>query len=158
MVGADRSLIDAIAVTGTRGRPRPHPPLLPAEEAIIEEVLAALPPRSWLIVGGQRGVDTVAARRGKQNGHRIHLVVPSAPYDPESHRYADDIEVAPVGINAAHSYKIRDARMVELGVRLLAFPKTPVEEIRSGTWLTVRMARKAHKPVEIHPLRDLVLL
>lgn len=141
-----------IAITGTRGRPRPAAPLTAKEELIINAALGALP-LSTLVVGGQRGVDTVAARIGKLQGHRIHLVVPTAYYDHESHRYADEIEVAPAGVNPAHSYKLRDQRMVELATKgILAFPKTAVEEIRSGTWLTVRLARKAGKTVTIHPL------
>lgn len=141
-----------IAITGTRGRGRPLPPLLGWEEAIVETVLAGLAEHSWLVVGGARGVDTVAARIGKQLGHRVYLVAPSAYYDPGAHRYADDIEVAQAGITPAESYQIRNARMVELASSVIAFPKTAVEEIRSGTWMTVRMARKANKPVDIHPL------
>jgi hypothetical protein len=147
----------SVAITGTRGRERPLPPLLPIQETIIADALGELEPTT-LIVGGAGGVDTVAARIGRQLGHHIHLVVPTAYYDHESHRYCDDLEVAPIGVNPAHSYKLRDIRMVELGSSVLAFPKTGIEEVRSGTWMTIRLARKANKPLTIRPLDGSPLL
>jgi hypothetical protein len=37
---------------------------------------------------------------------------------------------------------------------LLAFPKTPQEELRSGTWATIRRARKAGVEVRLFPLSE----
>jgi len=135
-----------IAFTGTRD-------LRGGEEAVIVKVLGALPPASWLVVGGAEGVDTAVARIGKALGHHIHLVIPAAYWCLESADYAETTEYARRGSSAAHSYKLRDERMVELGDSLIAFPPTAVEEVRSGTWMTIRIARRLGKPYQIYPLR-----
>lgn len=47
-------------------------------------------------------------------------------------------------------YKVRDRNMVDACDHLYAFPKGYVEEMRgSGTWLTVRYARKIGRPLTI---------
>lgn len=43
----------------------------------------------------------------------------------------------------------RNRTIVRRGDRLLAFPATEEEELRSGTWMTVRFARKLGRPVTI---------
>jgi hypothetical protein len=43
----------------------------------------------------------------------------------------------------------RDLLIVKSCDRLLACPGTMTEIIRSGTWATVRMARKAGRPITI---------
>jgi hypothetical protein len=55
------------------------------------------------------------------------------------------------------TFKQRDARMVEVGDRVIAFPLYPENDPRSkrsGTWMTVRLANRAGKPVKIHVLRE----
>jgi hypothetical protein len=55
--------------------------------------------------------------------------------------------------NHAHeraSYAVRDARLVTMSDRLLALPFAPeAESPRSGTWLTVRFARRKGIPIRI---------
>ncbi len=46
-------------------------------------------------------------------------------------------------------YVVRDRDIVDGSVCLLATPRTMEEELRSGTWTTIRYARKAGKPVVI---------
>jgi len=43
----------------------------------------------------------------------------------------------------------RNHKMVKKGNILFAAPKTSKEELRSGTWATIRYARKLHRPIII---------
>jgi hypothetical protein len=43
----------------------------------------------------------------------------------------------------------RNSRIVQAADIVIATPKESTEQLRSGTWATIRRARKAHKPVEI---------
>lgn len=49
----------------------------------------------------------------------------------------------------AHDYLIRNQHIVNASGILLACPKSEREELRSGTWATIRYARKQGKPVVI---------
>jgi len=44
---------------------------------------------------------------------------------------------------------IRNRKIVNDGEQLIACPATHEEELRSGTWATIRYAKKNHKPVTI---------
>lgn len=46
-------------------------------------------------------------------------------------------------------YLERNRHIVNLTARLIAAPKTAEEELRSGTWATVRYARQRRRPVTI---------
>ena len=48
-------------------------------------------------------------------------------------------------------YLIRNQHIVDESVHLFACPKTTKEQLRSGTWATVRYARKLNVPVKIIP-------
>ena len=56
--------------------------------------------------------------------------------------YADEVRVA-------KSYLVRDKDIVDETVLLIATPKGFCEELRSGTWSTVRYARKQKKSIII---------
>lgn len=49
----------------------------------------------------------------------------------------------------AHDYRKRNQHIVNVCDVLIAAPRLDYEEQRSGTWMTVRMARRADKPVII---------
>jgi hypothetical protein len=65
---------------------------------------------------------TNSAKRGYFKSHDIHIPAP---------------------------YLVRNQSIVKVTERLIAAPKTMEEEQRSGTWATIRYARKIGKPVEI---------
>lgn len=46
-------------------------------------------------------------------------------------------------------YLVRNHNIVDEVEQLLGFPKGGKEELRSGTWATIRYARRAGKPVKI---------
>jgi hypothetical protein len=46
-------------------------------------------------------------------------------------------------------YIVRDHHMVDLSRRLIATPQTFEEQIRSGTWATIRYARKLRLKITI---------
>lgn len=50
-------------------------------------------------------------------------------------------------VREPENYVSRDHRIVDATKFLIAAPKRDVEELRSGTWLTVRYARKCKKTV-----------
>lgn len=52
-------------------------------------------------------------------------------------------------IRPPRSYRERNQDIVNMTDFLIAAPKTMQEEIRSGTWMTVRMARKAARTIFI---------
>jgi len=47
------------------------------------------------------------------------------------------------------TYLNRNAMIVDYTDQLIAAPKSNIEEVRSGTWSTVRYARKKNKPILI---------
>lgn len=49
----------------------------------------------------------------------------------------------------AKEYLVRNHDIVDCSDILIACPKTVEEELRSGTWATVRYARKKNKPIQI---------
>ena len=71
----------------------------------------------------------------------VHLHPPTVSSKRANCRY-DEIE-------EAYSYLTRNKHIVDATDLLIACPKTNEEELRSGTWATVRYARKVGKPVVI---------
>lgn len=47
------------------------------------------------------------------------------------------------------AYHKRNARIVQATDMLLATPSHPVEQVRSGTWATIRVARRERHPIAI---------
>lgn len=52
-------------------------------------------------------------------------------------------------VRPAKSFHVRDRDIVDETEMLIATPKGFVEELRSGTWTTIRYARKVKKPIFI---------
>lgn len=143
-----------VAATGARGFRRGE------EEyaaGIISDAIGSLQvlPTEF-ITGAAWGADTLACQAGLaywgvQCKHRI--VVPDAPHNEAlvksvAKLKAVTVEYMPKGTD----YMARNDRLVELCQLLLAFPSTASEVQRSGTWATVRRARKRDIRVDIRPL------
>jgi hypothetical protein len=111
--------------------------------------------------GGAWGIDTFGSLEAlslfPDAVHR--LVLPAAAYNLEllkpglAERFV--VVRAPRGKTTAASYMLRnDLTVTHLDV-LLAFPETRTEVQRSGTWSTVRRARRAFKDVRYFPLNEM---
>jgi len=132
----------AIGFTGTRwGISRPQRAALGEE---IRSLFAACGPDTpgWLHHGDCVGADEDAVRAARTCGH--HVRVHGHPPDNPAMRafVKSDAESPPL------PYLDRNAVIVGACQALVACPEGP-EVIRSGTWSTVRAARKAGRAVII---------
>jgi hypothetical protein len=120
----------------------------------IYAIVQALPGDAIYITGGCVGVDATVARIAYGLGRQVLTVVPAdrSRVDPDWEQYCNESwELGPTS-----TYRDRNTLIVETSNRLIAFPEYPEDHARSkrsGTWQTIRMARSAGKPVEIHILR-----
>ncbi len=114
-----------------------------AQEATARSLLSGLTAGSEVHHGDCLGAD-----------HQAHLVVregsPEAtvvghPPDKDALRAFCDVDIE----EEPKPYLVRDLDIVKSSDRLLAFPHTTFEIRRSGTWATIRMARKHDVPVVI---------
>lgn len=119
---------------------------------IIRDALRDLPdPPTEFVTGGAFGVDTAVftLSRGMYPAAKQLLCVPSGFHYNTSVLTAysgAEIEMVPGG------YLKRDDRLIECCSTLLAFPDSVTEQLRSGTWATVRRARKAGRRILFAPL------
>jgi len=119
---------------------------------IVEEALRSIPsvPEEFT-TGGPYGVDTIAAEYGFQiYRHRCSIFRLCYPrgfaYNERTQDYANLIMAIDGG------YLKRDDALVRYCNVLAAFPRTSNEERRSGTWATIRRARKAGRFIMVFPL------
>lgn len=87
------------------------------------------------------GADEVAHRIADELGYVIHI------YPPKDKKYTANLE----GYirYQPREYLERNHMIVRACDILVAVPSTSQEQLRSGTWATVRYARKLHRPVII---------
>jgi hypothetical protein len=144
-------MFETVTFTGARD-------ITESEALRVIQAVFALPEHTRIISGGALGVDTVAALAVvmSQTHRMLHVVLPctTEPRDVGWLEAASTWERMPPGT----TFKQRDARMVEVGDRVIAFPLYPENDPRSkrsGTWMTVRLANRAGKPVKIHVLREI---
>jgi len=100
-----------------------------------------------VITGGAIGGDAFAARCAHGLRLWVRTIFPLSvkEVDPDWRLYADEAE-------GPYEYRERNERIVDQCSVLYAFPAFPEDHPRSrrsGTWLTIRMARKAGKPVKL---------
>lgn len=110
-----------------------------------------------IIVGGCIGMDAIIGRIAHDIGHLVHVVLPWHDYkiDPLYEEYANSVEKMPLyaHLSIGQNYMARNDRMVELSnLGYAGFPKTAIEEVRSGTWATIRRARRKFDIVPIIPV------
>jgi len=121
-----------------------------AEDLVYHHLGTLSVPDHWIIVGCCVGMDTIVGMAAHNLGFRVHGVLPANRYkvDQRYLQYCDTIELMPAGT----SFMQRNDRIIELAHVLTAFPKTEREELRSGTWATIRRGRKKCIPVDIIPV------
>lgn len=146
-----------IGVTGTTSYSARHEP------AIDKALKSFRPSKHVFVVGGATGVDVNFARKARAKGFTVHAVLPrEVPIHVHARRHSDTREWTDAvlhpdgGVNVSATYMKRNDRIVHHADRLIAFPRTRKEEQRSGTWATIRRARKAGKQVTLHPLDEAV--
>lgn len=139
-----------------------HTPLFPVENEFTVGVTGSrtLPPDAWRVIettifdvepfygtlvwGGCVGVDREAAIFAEMADMRRHAVIPPnrSMVAPDWKEWATSYELIEPGVD---DFKRRNQRIVDLSDRLIAFPLYPEdhpESRRSGTWQTVRLARR----------------
>jgi hypothetical protein len=129
--------------TGPREHPQTH-----AECLAIDDVLSMLRrlPDVKVITGGCVGIDEYVAVRATQFGLYVMTILPAdrSAIQPDWHEYCQAYE------DTYRTYGQRNQRIVDLSDKLVAFPcDDEKSQPRSGTWMTVRMARRKGIPVEI---------
>ena len=104
------------------------------------------------------GGDTAGLRAAREISFPlIRLTVPSE-WHHEALVWQFENEIAPhysgriIVERVPGGYMRRNDRTISHTDTLLAFPETATQEIRSGTWATVRRARKAGCEVRFYPL------
>jgi hypothetical protein len=94
------------------------------------------------------GADEQAARIAKELGYRVIAHPGYNPKNPAGRMYRSDFdendEVLP-----EKPFVPRDHDIVDETQRLIAAPRSQTEEIRNGTWTTVRYARTKHKDIDM---------
>ena len=103
-----------------------------------------------VVSGAAHGVDTIGAKAAKDLGARLLIVRPTDLWHNE---YL--LSIADEIIDVYGTYMQRNDRLAQEGDVLIAYPPTAHEEVRSGTWATVRRFRALGKPVTIVPLDSL---
>jgi hypothetical protein len=89
------------------------------------------------------GADEEADGIARNLGGIIHIHHPIKTYRQANCYQSGDI------LYARRPYIARDHDIVNIAEYMYAAPKTMVEVLRSGTWATIRYARKRNKPIKI---------
>jgi hypothetical protein len=128
------------------------------QEVIAGVLTVRLPRVACYITGGAAGGDAFIGRWLATNLPGAHhvVVVPAdkSQVDPWWLTAGVDVEVIPMP--AGTTFKDRNAELVRRGTAVFGFPACPEDDprsLRSGTWQTVRMARKAGNLSQWHCLR-----
>jgi hypothetical protein len=119
-------------------------------ERTVATALSRFPEATAVATGGAYGVDTIAIQL-------LPRILPNAErplYAPKGKKYNRGVvSLATELIEVPGGYLKRDDKLAEFGEDgLIAFPLTPYEEMRSGTWATIRRAKKLGHVVYLFPL------
>jgi len=141
----------AVAITGSRSG-------VPREK--VEKWLSQYIGKEYLwVLGGAIGVDSFALDYLSSQKEKILIIVPQTIVNqPEEARRSinramlkEDIEVLEPGISKKYADACleRNRKMVEKADAIIAFPRGK-EVLRSGTWATVRYAKRLNRTVIIY--------
>jgi|SRR5208282_4174438 len=121
----------------------------PSQLAELEEKLKALLADGFdeLHHGLCIGADEQCARIAKRLGFRV-VAHPGLPRDPTNMMYRSDFAENDE-VREPEPFIARDQGIVDEVERMLATPLTRAEQTRSGTWTTVRYARKVGRLVDL---------
>ena len=127
------------------------------EWAVIEAIIDNLPADARVVTGGCIGVDAAAAQAAKARGLYVHTVLPAKfeKVDPYWQSWCDTFEMVPASKDG-HPYRPRNVRLVAWSKVLYvvaAYAEQHPRSIRSGTWMTARIAKRAGVPIEARVLR-----
>jgi hypothetical protein len=130
-------MLTSIGITGTRKG---------ANEAQLYRVMGFLSlfrynPEMVLHHGDCVGVDAQVAAIAKGFGFKI---VGHPPDKDEFRAYFPSDET-----RQPFPYLIRNRHIIDECQTLIAVPKETVEQLRSGTWATIRFARSVEKPIKM---------
>lgn len=132
-----------IAFTGTQKG------MTDAQIVAVSALLLSMEPERVVhgdCIGADSDFDVIVRRQPS------HIFIDIHPADGEDKRAHCELRASSPGQVTVHEPKPpldRNHDMVDMGDSLIATPKGFKEEIRSGTWATVRYARKCKKPVII---------
>ncbi len=133
--------------------------------AVIKRTLAELPPGDEYTTGACVGVDDLVGRWcWRHHSSALHRVIVPANRSRVASWWLDQMVVDPLDeedivveeMPAGTTYKDRNQRIVDCSDILLAFPayaENDPKSSRSGTWQTIRMARRAGlevRTIELH--------
>lgn len=143
--------IPKVGFTGSRS-------LTEKDRWILEPAIEAIPDRVVIVTGACVGVDAQIARIATEHRKYVHTIVPAdrTRVDPFFVDYCVSYEEMPP---SSEPYRDRNQRIVDYSNVLIAFPAYKEEHPksrRSGTWMTVRMARKQGVPARVHALEDVL--
>jgi NADH:ubiquinone oxidoreductase subunit len=121
----------------------------------VGAIVATLPEGTRVVQGACIGVDSYVAWAAKRRGLHVHAVVPAdrSRVPPDWRDWCDTFEEMPAGTD----YRSRNARIAGQIDRLIAIPdaaEDAPQSRRSGTWMTVRIARRIGIPVEVYILDE----
>lgn len=114
-----------------------------AQQSALEEVLSDLYNEDyvWMHNGDCIGADATAAQLWRDMDGKVHGHPPDIVWKRAKFQFDAQWEPKP--------YRQRNADIVLCSDILVACPKAMEEELRSGTWMTIRMARKSKVPIVI---------
>lgn len=131
-----------VGVTGTRDLDKTgRDNIVAALAALMGEGVEAI------VVGGCVGADAWAGATAKRLGFWVKVILPEnqKELDPAWESYADEAD-------GPYPYRERNQRIVDEVTLMLAFPALPEQHpksLRSGTWMTIRMAHRRAIPVRV---------
>lgn len=125
-----------VAITGTRQG-------LSLQQKATLELWLAFHPLNCLCHGAAYGTDEYLAVRANEGTHVIAF-----PCNLKGQTSEKAIQASDEVFDAEPPLE-RNRAMVDYAMELIAFPRLMEEEQRSGTWATIRYARRRNVPVTI---------